>query len=243
MTYASDSGHYYDIDGKPAYTIIGKNGKERNTTLRDARKLNLVPSVTEIMKVVAKPALERWKTQQVLQAALTLPMMEGEDVDSYASRVMSDSFEQSRKALEKGTEIHGDIEKHFLGKQHENNGAVQAALKALPSGQVWSAERSFSSALGYGGKCDLHSGEWVVDFKTKEFDSVDSLKTWDEHAMQLAAYREGLMVFGARCAIVYVSTTCDMAHLIEIEDEELARGWKMFIAALDLWKATKRFEA
>jgi hypothetical protein len=32
---------------------------------------------------------------------------------------------------------------------------------------------------------------FVVDFKTKEFGPEDDLKTWDEQAMQLAAYREG----------------------------------------------------
>ncbi len=69
----SESGHWYTIDGKPKYTIVGKNGKERNTTLRDARKLNLVPSVTTILDVAAKPGLVNWQVNQGIQAALTLP--------------------------------------------------------------------------------------------------------------------------------------------------------------------------
>jgi len=60
----SESTHWYDQNGDPAYTIIGKNGKERNVTLRDARELNLVPSVTTIIGVAAKPSLENWKIDQ-----------------------------------------------------------------------------------------------------------------------------------------------------------------------------------
>ena len=40
--YKSEAGHWYDHDGKPMYTIVGANGKERNTTLRDAKKENFV---------------------------------------------------------------------------------------------------------------------------------------------------------------------------------------------------------
>ena len=73
-----ESTHWYTRAGNPMYTIIGKNGKERNTTLRDARTLDLVPSVTTILGVAAKPGLEKWKQEQVLLAALTLPRQDGE---------------------------------------------------------------------------------------------------------------------------------------------------------------------
>ena len=62
----SESGHWYAADGSPAYKIIGKNGKERNTTVRDARERNLVPSVTTVLGLVAKPGLSNWLQQQVL---------------------------------------------------------------------------------------------------------------------------------------------------------------------------------
>ena len=56
--HLSESGHWYTKTGEPMYTIVGANGKERNTTLADAKKLDLVPSVTTILGIVAKPALE-----------------------------------------------------------------------------------------------------------------------------------------------------------------------------------------
>ena len=34
----NEGGHWYDKDGNACHTIVGKNGKVRKTTLRDARK-------------------------------------------------------------------------------------------------------------------------------------------------------------------------------------------------------------
>jgi len=81
-----ESTHWYDKEGKPAYTVIGANGKKRATNLRDARKLNLVPSVTTVMNVAAKPALENWKINQALMAALTLPRLKDESLDKFMAR-------------------------------------------------------------------------------------------------------------------------------------------------------------
>ena len=66
--FKSESGHWYTKEGEPMYTIVGANGVERNTTLRDAKSLELVPSVTTVMGMVAKPALENWKMNQLLNS-------------------------------------------------------------------------------------------------------------------------------------------------------------------------------
>ena len=64
---ASESNHWYTRDGAPQYTVPSKkDGSPRSTTLRDARVMNLVPSVTTILNVMAKPALTNWLQQQVL---------------------------------------------------------------------------------------------------------------------------------------------------------------------------------
>ena len=41
--------HWYDKEGNPQYEIEGKTGM-RNTTLRDARKYEWVPSVSTVWK-------------------------------------------------------------------------------------------------------------------------------------------------------------------------------------------------
>lgn len=237
---ATEQGHYYTKSGEPCYTILGRNGKERNTNVKDARAMGLLPSVTEVLKVLAKPGLDKWKETTLLQSALTLPAIPGESLDDYSMRIIEDSKAQAKAARELGTEIHGAIERHFQCKDHGHTGKVMAVVNAMPPGLNWSAERSFAHPSGYGGKCDVHCSEWVIDFKTTS-KSIDGLKTWDEHHMQLAAYRWGLCVPAARCGIIYISTEIDSAVLIEVSEEDLTRGFDMFMAALDFWKAAKKY--
>ena len=111
----SESGHWYDKNGNPAYRIIGANGKERNTTLRDAKKLGLLPSVTTVIGAVAKPGLNRWLQEQAILAALTLPRLDGEEEKDWLSRVLNDSKAQGKDAAARGTAIHNIIESFFDG--------------------------------------------------------------------------------------------------------------------------------
>lgn len=251
MAHVAESTHFYTRDGKPAYTVTAKAGHERPTTVADARKLGLVPSVTTIIKCAAAPGLEVWKANQMMMAALTLPRSEGEAEADWLKRVVTDSKETARKAADRGTAIHAAIQGFF---QHEKpNQAyiphIQGACQVLDE---WSkldhecamVEQSFAHPLGFGGKVDISctSPYFVADFKTKEFDKTTDLKTWDEHAMQLAAYREGLQMPAAQCAIVYVSvTTPGLCRLIEIPEEELSRGWEMFVFLLSYWKAKNKY--
>jgi hypothetical protein len=252
MVRAAESVHWYGQDGSPQYTVKAKNGTDRPTTLRDARKLNLVPSVTTILKVAAKPALEMWKMEQMLLAAMTLPRKIDEPEDVFVSRVIADSKETGKQAAEAGTRIHEEIEKHFAGKQSAKGLDVEAALfdhfKLHPD-QPWIVEDSFSSVLGYGGKVDLYckpdaAAQYgvVVDVKTKDFGPDDKVDAYDEHLMQLAAYRHGLNLDHARCANIFVSrTTPGLVKIIEWSEEDLKRGWLMFQCLLNYWKLKNQF--
>lgn len=250
FNHPSEQGHWYDSKGNPVYTIVGANGKERPTTLRDARKMNLFPSVTSIIRCASAPGLERWKQEQVLLAALTLPRLPDEPEEAWLKRVMEDSQEQARKAAERGTAIHAVLQRHFEGVPPEDftdeaiyvNG-VGRKLNEWFGPKKWIAEASFAHPLGFGGKCDLHDDDTVCDFKTKEFTEEDMLGTWDEHAMQLAAYRVGLGMPEARCAIVYVSVNVPgLVHVCELSQNGLDRGWRCFKALLDFWKAKTGYE-
>lgn len=256
MTHASESQHWYTRAGEPCYTVKAKDGSDRPATLRDARKLGLVPSVTSIIRCAAAPGLDAWKQQQVLMAALTLPRIAGEAEKDYLARIMADSREQVKKAAERGTAIHAAIQGHYQGEPPAEEfwphvEGVKTKLSALfgfaGMDPIWQPEKSFSHPLGFGGKVDLcwtHERGVVIDFKTKEFDTAAELKTWDEHAFQLAAYRHGLGLEKARCAIVYVSTTVPgLAKLIEIPEEELQRGWTCFYSLLHYWQAKNTYRS
>lgn len=246
--HASESQHWYTRRGEPAYTVKAKDGSNRPATLRDARKLALVPSVTTIIRAAAAPGLEMWKARQVLLAALTLPKIDGEKDDEYCARIMQDSQEQGRKAAERGTAIHAAIQGHYEGEPPAMDywPHVQGAAKAVKEwiDGDWKAERTFACDLGFGGKVDLSCRTAVLDFKTKEFDTTAELKTWDEHCMQLGAYRHGLGLTSARCAIVYVSSTVPgLAVVKELEEKDIQRGWTMFYSLLHFWKAKSTFDS
>jgi hypothetical protein len=255
IKYTAESGHWYDRLGNPAYTTIGANGKERNTTLRDARKDNLVPSVTTVLKVAAAPGLERWKQEQVLLAALTMPRRDGETESEYLSRIMEDSKETGRKAADRGTDIHAAIQQAFEGDAYGDEFAkyIEGADMVITEHfghHVWVCEKSFANILGYGGKVDMHTttdlddgAGIVIDIKTKDFGPDDEIKGYDEHGMQLAAYRMGLSMPKARCANVFVSRSHPgLAHVIEWPEEDLSKFWQMFTMLLRYWQIKNNHE-
>jgi hypothetical protein len=253
-TYTSEAGHWYTRNGNPMYTIVGKNGKERNTTLRDARSLDLVPSVTTILNVAAKPGLEKWKMQQVLFASLTLPRRDGEAEESYLDRIMEDSREQGRAAADEGTKIHAAIQQHYEDKKGwpyaEYVAGCDTEILRTFGEQNWVCEASFAHEAGFGGKCDMYARSEtdskvgiILDIKTKEFDDPEKVEGYDEHLMQLAAYRMGFNMPSARCANVFVSRSVPGLTVIkEWSPADLVRGWKMFKALLDFWQLKNNYK-
>jgi hypothetical protein len=246
------SDHWYSRAGQPAYEQITAKGGLRATDLRDARKLGLVPSVTTVLSVVAKPQLEKWKRDQVLMAALTLPRTEAESEADFLRRIAVDSEAQAKAAAEEGTRIHDAIEAYFKEGcpssspyiQHVR--AVRAELSRLfPDVTDWVPEKSFASEEGFGGKVDLHSPSTgiVCDWKGKDGDFSDGKKlAYDQH-WQLAPYQRGLRLKTAPCANLFVSRTHPgkvAAHVWTPQD--IAEGWEVFAAALSLWKAIKRYD-
>lgn len=244
--------HWYAKDGSPFYETLDAKGNLRAVTLRDARKTGAVPSVTTILQVVAKPALENWKVDQGILAALTLPRNDDEAESDWLSRVKKDSQQQAKDAAEEGSRIHDAIECSFKGRpippQYEAHVAgVRAEIARLfPDVSDWVAEASFASSLGYGGKVDLHSPSTgiVVDFKGKDGDFTDGKKlAYDQH-WQLAGYR-GEIGFGTSIAAnLFFSRTHPGAvasHVWTVE--ELSHGWGIFLAALALWQAIKGYDS
>ena len=245
----SESLHWYALDGSPAYEVEAAKGGLRPTTLRDARKLRLVPSVTSIIRTAAAPGLERWKQEQVLLAALTLPRRPVESEPEYIARIIRDSQEQGRKAAARGTNIHAAVQGHYEGKppdeeywQHVK--AAASKVEEVYGKQDWKAEHSFAHPLGFGGKVDLHCPIAVIDFKSKEFSDDSKKLAWDEHRMQLAACRTGLNTPHARCANVFVSVNHPgLALCHEWPEDELKGAWAMFSSLLQYWQAKSGYNS
>jgi len=76
----------------------------------------------------------------------------------------------------------------------------------------------------------------VVDIKTKEFDDPKKVDGYDEHLMQLAAYRMGLKLPAARCANIFVSrSVAGLVKIVEWSEDDLKRGWLMFQSLFNYW--------
>lgn len=246
--------HWYKIaDGQPMYTVIGTNGKERDTTLRDARKLNLVPSVTTIMAGAAKPGLDNYLQTQMISACIAIPWHEDYYYEKYRAEVVKESRKHSSNAAAKGTAIHDALEKYYLGEPYDPQleeivvPVVELINKTF--GVIkWRPEVSFSHKLGFGGKVDMsHCGlkfggedGVILDFKTKDTDDIKKMLAYDEHGMQTAAYAMGLDVPKARRYNLFISTQCSgLLNLTESEDFD--RDWGMFEALLKYWQLKNKY--
>ena len=197
--------HWYDKEGSPRYEVSGKNGKSPST-LRDARKFGWVPSVSTIWgEIVNRHLLNKWAQTELMKAfheqiklrANSTGILSFEDVEKLARTEFS---KKQQQVMGRGTVIHDHLELYFkgvdVGDQYRglcHN--VQRKLDEVCGPQEWEAEKSFSHQSGYGGKTDLCSDQWMVDFKTKEFPDNPNIKkmVYDDHGVQLAAYDQGLV--------------------------------------------------
>jgi len=158
---AAESGHWYKADGTPCYEIAGKDGTLRGTTLRDARKLNLYPSVTTVCSVLDKPGLKQYFRREMFSATATTPRLPGMTDEDYFAECCKWADEHSLLARDAGTAFHGSMEKYIQGlpvKPEHLTLCVKVRDALLEHGiDIFkgTAEKSFSHKSGFGGKIDF----------------------------------------------------------------------------------------
>ena len=240
--------HWYDKEGNPCYEIKSKSGQMRNATLRDARKNDWVPSVSTVWKdMVASAGLNRYYQDQLFTAAINTKRDWEETDASFKKRVFFNARRAAIQSAERGTYIHNLLEQQLLtGKcgsedPNEIHMVMQtlAKMKEVCGDQDWKVEQSFSHPSGYGGKIDVNSEEWVVDFKTKELDEGAKPDVYDAYGVQLAAYNHG--IGGGRKLLNLFISVSYPGYVVDYQWEERERLFSMFEAALNLWQLTKRY--
>lgn len=251
MSHASESQHWYARDGQPCYEVVGAKGQAVPTTLRHARSMGLVPGVSSILAMEAKPALTNWLVEQALMSALTLPRIPNETDDDFIHRAREDSKEQARKAAARGTAIHAAIQGAFEGKPIAAEDLpyvepVRAWLAQRYGLDGWLAESSFASPRGVGGKRDLLNRRIpaIIDIKCKDFgeDKQGTDLAWPEHAMQLGAYREEPGLEAADCANLFVSTRIPgLIRVREWDEWEIQDNTEAFWCLHRVWCIRKKF--
>ena len=239
--------HWYDSEGNPRH-FEGKDGK--GTTLREARKLDLYPSVTTIGQVVAKFALTNWLQEEAAMMAVAMLEDTPELSDrAWAKTVVAASKEKTLAKADAGTDIHDVLEKFQRGMDAapEHHAMCNAVLELIEDktgldffDDLKAEERFCDTKHGYAGMCDLHNNEWIIDFKTKDTVSPKT-RGFPEQAEQLAAYRTGLLGVDstARLANVFISRE-DPTQVVWFEHKDPMAG-ERFRHTLMLWQVTKKF--
>ena len=260
-SYAQEGGHWYTKTGEPMYEVpnASKPGTMRPTTIKDARKLGLVPSVSTIMKLEAKPQLTNWLVQQGMLACLTLPRIHGEDDTQFIKRALEDSKQQVIKAAERGQFIHGlleeTMEKNFLPTRAspEDAGFVMPVVEWIHrnfDGYTWHAESSFAFELNtmrgmrwFAGKRDLTGTHTtnrpvVLDYKVKDYPANSTkVLAYPEHVTQLAAYGRPYSKEFTAVNIFVSSTAPGVFTPVNWAQPDISSGWDAFEALVSLWYA------
>ena len=257
--FSPDAAHWYQRDGQPLHTVLSGKGEPRPTTLRDARKLDLLPSVTNILGVIAKPELTAWLQEQAVMAALTLPRLAGEAEDAFARRVVEDSLSTRDGAADFGTAFHHGAEQIAKTLEVDRADLLSPWLNRYRDwfqenvvSCRWTEQRVVSNQFGYAGTADLlieHKlhGLCLVDIKTQKGasrpgQSAAVLKPYKSWSYQLAAYRQALGV-EARCINLIVNSVAPETPVEHVWGEaEMDAGWRAFRAARELWAIEKDYD-
>ena len=249
----SDS-HWYTRDGQPAYTIKKKDGGDRPATLRDARKHNLLPSVTTIFNIMAKPQLEKWKLNKAIQAALTTTRDDDEPDDRYHQRILERSRKEVSEAAELGTRIHDAIEAAFGGHEppEDLKPYVLPTMEYLRKINLTNIELEqvvVNIREGYAGRVDLLAGfgdkRVIVDFKTRKTRKGEKVTPYEFQPMQIAAYAHAAFgslkdVWGAN---IYISTTePERIETVAYNADTLREEYEAFINMCALWRYSKNYD-
>jgi len=240
------AAHWYLPSGKPYHTVIAKSGKERATNLTDARKEGAFRSVTSVQKFAARPQLEIWSKNELLDAIREIPFdPETDDQEKYIAKLIRRHDAEKEHGARRGNVLHATFEAFVNGGPIKSRlrkfvEAVQAAL--TPYGinlQEGIAESSFFNHRGFGGTIDWHNCEpdaadnyYILDYKGKRKIEDDKELAYDNHAQQLAAYRYVLLQPGATCLNVFIDEQAKVV-VHQWEEPVLRRELRKFFALLD----------
>lgn len=200
---------------------------------------SIVPGVTTVLGIINKPALVKWANGLGLK---------GIDSSTYVD-----------ETARIGTLAHEMIQEYLGGPKWDRNdfdaGEIDIAENSILSFFEWEKQTGakmntsaielpmVSEAYGFGGTVDWYGDidgkKWLVDIKTAK-------ALFPEHEYQVSAYyymmrENGYQVDGVR--LLRVGRTEDEGfddHVLDVP--QLADGWKVFLSALELYKAKQIYE-
>lgn len=245
----NNKSHWYDKQGNPVHEVPckSKDGM-RPTTVKDARELGLVPSVTNILGILNKKGLNEWRVEQGILSALTLPRLEGEDDQSFAHRVVEDMQQQSEQAMEFGSKVHAFIEGiiNIVSEAIEfpeiENYLLPVCRFLVDNNFSGKSEQRFATNE-YAGTIDFIGSAFgeenvIVDFKTQATKQCKKVIYYDEWVYQLVAYYN-LIPSKNKESLYSVVISSSEPGRIEFKEwslDEQINGEAIFNSALKIFK-------
>ena len=266
--------HYYTHDGKPCHTQPTKKGAknpDRPTDVRDARRLNLLPSITGITSMLANEGLTRYKQMMVAEEAFKRPVIGGETVEEYTGYLLDKASKPAEEAADLGSKFHAILEAHGKGEAVDMEELLtfpstgeKVPVKAIVEPVLARVASLGVKALGhevvavnkehgYAGTLDM---PWsatdalgLMDYKTSKTKPGEPVTPRLSYAMQLAAglraFSGNWITFGkaTRAQNIFISTTePGRVDVVEYNGEELAEAWEAFQACLVLWRVVNKHD-
>lgn len=246
MPIAESTGWYYP-DGRPCLEVPSADGKKLvKPTVTHARKLGLLMSVTNVLKIKANYGLTAWMKEQERAAAWKL-LGPGSDrtfesYEQFSQDCASLAHEYPQESADTGKAIHAGVEGLVRGDEIAET--IQPYAKPVYDylrgiSDDWVPEQTFvHTGLQYAGRVDLYSErlELVVDLKTRSFESEAAgtkIKPYDEEPMQLMAYARGLG-FGKEIRSIYISREKPGLFTVydKYSEKESLLAWESFVRLL-----------
>jgi len=262
LTPQRESGaHWYALDGRPMHTVPTSDGHgERNATLRDAKLLKLLPSVTTIAKGIDKPALSKWEMNQVALAAGRTARNPGESEDYWVKRVLDVAFEQVADAAELGRKIHDALDNAWDGVPVPED--IQSYCHPVLDWQKTAGLRVLerevvlvNPAHGFAGRCDVlftwgdpaANNIGILDYKTKKTKPGEKVIAYEDQGMQLAAYAatrwgEAALPRVLAANVFISSTEPGRKDICKHESKDLVTYWECFKALCLVWRVFNGYD-
>lgn len=258
------SAHWYHFDGTPQHQMPLKDGDGfRNTTLADARKLRLYPSVSGILQVLGKPGLEKWKIKQAILATLRVPKAQDVSEDHYCSMIRDQANEQVEDAADFGSSVHHEIER-FLHHTGDTPFVPSPELGAYVSPAVnWVYGKGIkienpekcmvNHEHGFAGTTDAPyrspTAFGILDWKSKKTVPGKKIENYPEQVMQIASY---FVTYWGEAALdqpnawggnIFISSTERGRCVANMYNRRMLKAaWSVFKVLCDVWRHFNEYD-
>lgn len=216
----------------------GKSGRHYQWPPNAEEPELVVPSITNILRELAKPALTGWAAKTVAEYAVT-------NQDAWANLPAKDAisllkgspYRHTRERADIGTAVHAAIETHINGAGEVDDTEllpyVAAGLQFLEDFAVKPSHVEatvFNETLQYAGTGDLFAdtrdGVAVIDWKTK----TQGQRLYPETALQLAALAAGEWI-GTVAGDQYDVPECSVGYAVALYDDATYQAWTVDLEA------------